>query len=69
MKAILIASLLLVSTVTLVATAPTAAACTPPNCPGWGGCQLNKPDIYTDTSGTIPQVYVALDPRLIECYY
>lgn len=69
MKVILIATLLLTSTVVLISGTPSAVACTPPNCPGFGGCHLNKPSIYTDTSGQVPQVYVAVDPRLIECYY
>ena len=62
---ILIAAILLVSTFTLVATAPSASACTPPNCPGFGGCHLTKPTYDVDPESAT----VTLTPPHMECYY
>lgn len=54
--------------VTLVATADEAAACIPPNCPGFGKCVLRDEhyaEVYEPTTGFSHSIYL---PKL-ECYY
>jgi hypothetical protein len=60
--ALLLATLLLGSTVALIAVAPTGSACTPPNCGGYT-CHIRYREIYLDMDHSIRV------PSGIDCYY
>lgn len=63
MKIALLFALALAATgVTLVATADEAAACVPPNCPGFGRCVVTTDTLYVE------DVEVR-HPTGIKCYY
>lgn len=68
MRALLLVTLSLAfAGVTLVATADEAAACTPPNCPGWGACHVTWERVYlSDPVGPVGHVDA---PSGYECYY
>lgn len=59
---VLVALALCMTGVTLVAAAPAASACTPPNCPGFGRCELKERDMGILSDVYVPQFY-------LECYY
>ena len=68
MKTVLLATLSLAfAGVALVAASDEAAACTPPNCPGFGACHVETERAYlSDPVGPVGYVDV---PSGIECYY
>lgn len=63
MKLVVIVALSLALTgVVLTATAPAASACVPPNCPGYGHCELKERDMGILSDVYVPQFY-------FECYW
>jgi len=56
---VLVAIAICLTGVTVVAAAPAASACTPPNCPGFGRCEV-KWEYVSD------EVKV---PTGLDCYY
>ena len=64
--ALLLAASLAFAGVT-IAVVPTAAACTPPHCPGFGACHVTWEEIYlSDPIGPIESLRT---PTGFECYY
>lgn len=65
MKLVVLVALSLCLTTVALAATPSAAACRPPSCPGWGGCRVDGGDLYVDMEnlgvyGSAPH---------FECYY
>lgn len=60
--ALLVVASLAFSTV-VIAAAPSASACIPPNCPGFGKCTINEDGWRFDPSRPLDT------PKPIECYY
>lgn len=59
MKLVLLVALSLCAVGVTVAASPTASACTPPNCPGFGDCHVTWEWISDDVRV----------PTGVECYY
>lgn len=65
--AVLLGFALALTGVTLVASAGEAAACNPPNCPGFGACHVTYDRIVlSDPIGPVGHVD---HPSGYECYY
>lgn len=61
--ALLIVASLALSGVTVLATADSAAACVPPNCPGFGACKIRQDEISLDPES------LDVTPVDVVCYY
>lgn len=66
--ALLMAAALVLTGVTLVATADEAAACIPPNCPGYMTCKIYEEEVLRAEEPVTGASYSVSAPSVV-CYY
>lgn len=66
--ALLVVAALALTGVTLVSTADEAAACIPPNCPGYMTCKIHEDEAFRVEEPVTGGSYVVTTPSIV-CYY